>query len=83
MQFDIRYLVLPLIINPNERISRILGMIEIKQNGLCVSCKERVTPNHAIVSSGDPDITIIKIVQSILILYSYLTKLSDNDFVEY
>jgi hypothetical protein len=58
-------------------------MIEIKQNGLCVSCKERITPIHAIVSSGDPDITIIKIVQSILILYSYLTKLSDNDFVEY
>jgi hypothetical protein len=31
----------------------------------------------------DQDIIIIKIVQSNLILYSYLTKLSDNDFVEY
>jgi hypothetical protein len=54
MHFDNQYLVLPLIINLNERITRILGMIEIKQNGLCVFCKERITRNHATVSSGWP-----------------------------
>jgi isoprenylcysteine carboxyl methyltransferase (ICMT) family protein YpbQ len=32
----------------------ILRMIEIKQNGRCFFCKERVTRNHAIVSSGRP-----------------------------
>jgi hypothetical protein len=46
--------MLPLIITSNERISHILRMIELKQNGLCVFCKERITRNHAIVSSGRP-----------------------------
>jgi nucleosome binding factor SPN SPT16 subunit len=54
MHFVFDDLVLPLIINPNERIGRILGLIEIKQNGLCFCCKERITRHHAIVSSGRP-----------------------------
>ena len=29
-------------------------MIEVKQNGLCVSCRERITHNHVVVSSGRP-----------------------------
>ena len=47
-------LVLPLIINPNEKINRILKMIEVKQNGLCFSCGSRITRDHTIVSSGKP-----------------------------
>ena len=45
---------LPLIINPNEKITRVLRMIEAKQNGLCVSCRGRITCDHAVVSSGRP-----------------------------
>ena len=45
-------LVLPLIINPNEKITRTLRMIEVKQSGLCVSCGGRITRDHAVVSSG-------------------------------
>ena len=29
-------------------------MIEVKQNGLCVSCRGRITCDHAVVSSGRP-----------------------------
>ena len=29
-------------------------MIEVKQNGLCVSCRGRITHDHAVVSSGRP-----------------------------
>ena len=47
-------LALPLIINPNEKINRTLKMIDLKQDGLCFSCKERITRNHAVVSSGRP-----------------------------
>ena len=47
-------LALPLIINPNEKITRVLRMIEVNQNGLCVSCKGRITCDHAVVSSGKP-----------------------------
>ncbi len=54
MDFDIQYLVLPLIMYPNEKIGRIIGIIEIKQNGLCVFCKERITRNDVVVSSGRP-----------------------------
>jgi hypothetical protein len=54
MLINIENLVLPLIINPNEKINRILRMIEVKQNGLCVSCRERITHNHVVVSSGRP-----------------------------
>jgi hypothetical protein len=51
---DLNDLVLPLIINPNEKINRILKIIEAKQNGLYASCRERITRDHAIVSSGRP-----------------------------
>ena len=47
-------LALPLIINPNDKITRVLKMIEVKQNGLCVSCRGRITCDHAVVSSGRP-----------------------------
>ena len=47
-------LVPPLIINPNEKMTRALRMIEVKQNGLCVSCRGRITRDHAVVSSGRP-----------------------------
>jgi hypothetical protein len=47
-------LVLPLIINPNERINRMLRIIEVKQNGFCFSCGGRITCDHAVVSSGRP-----------------------------
>ena len=47
-------LIRPLIINPNEKINRILRMIDLKQNGLCFSCHGRITRDHAIVSSGRP-----------------------------
>jgi hypothetical protein len=47
-------LVLPLIINPNENMTRTLRMIEMKQNGLCVSCRGKITCDHAVVSSGKP-----------------------------
>ena len=47
-------LVLPLIINPNEKMTRTLRMIEVKQNGVCVSCRGRITRDHAVVSSGQP-----------------------------
>ena len=47
-------LALPLIINPNEKINRTLKMIEVKQNGLCTSCRGRITRYHTIVSSGRP-----------------------------
>lgn len=51
---DLDDLVLPLIINPNEKINRILKIIEAKQNGLCASCRERITRDRAIVSSRRP-----------------------------
>jgi hypothetical protein len=51
MPINIDDLVLPLIINPNEKINRILKMIEVKQNGLCVSC---ITCDYTVVSSGKP-----------------------------
>ena len=54
MLFSTDDLVLPLIINPNEKINRILKIIEGKQNGLCIHCKERITHNNTIVSSGRP-----------------------------
>ena len=47
-------LALPLIINPNDKITRVLRMIEVKQNGLCVSCRGQITCDHAVVSSGRP-----------------------------
>ena len=47
-------LIRPLVINPNEKINRILKMIEAKQDGLCVSCRRRITRDHAVVSSGKP-----------------------------
>ena len=47
-------LVLPLIINPTENMTRTLRMIEVKQDGLCVSCKGQITCDHAVVSSGRP-----------------------------
>ena len=47
-------LIRPLIINPNEKINRILKMIDLKQNGLCFSCDGRITRDHAVVSSGRP-----------------------------
>jgi hypothetical protein len=47
-------LVLSLIINPNEKITRILRMIEVKQNGVYVSCRGLITRDHAVVSSGRP-----------------------------
>ena len=56
MLINIEDLVLPLIINPNEKITRILRMIEIRQNGLCVSCRGHITRDHAVVSSGRPGI---------------------------
>jgi hypothetical protein len=48
------YLILPLIINPNEKINRILKMIDLKQNGLCFSCRGQITRDHVVVSSGRP-----------------------------
>jgi hypothetical protein len=47
-------LVLPLIINPHEKINRILKIIEIKQAGLCFSCRGQITREHVVVSSGKP-----------------------------
>jgi len=44
----------PLTIYPPERINRILKLIEEKQNGCCVSCKQRITNDHVVVSSGRP-----------------------------
>jgi len=38
-------------------------MIEIKQNGLCISCGGRITRDHAVVSSGNQDTTIINIAR--------------------
>jgi hypothetical protein len=29
-------------------------MIEVKQNGLCTSCRGLITRDHAVVSSGRP-----------------------------
>jgi hypothetical protein len=51
---DLDDLVLPLIINPKDKINRILKIFEAKQIGLCASCRERITRDHAIVSSGRP-----------------------------
>jgi hypothetical protein len=51
---DLNNLVLPLIINPSENINRILKIIEAKQNGLCASCRERITRDHVVISSGRP-----------------------------
>ena len=48
------YLILPLIINHNEKINRILKMIDLKQDGLCFSCRGRITRDHVVVSSGRP-----------------------------
>ncbi len=45
---------LPLTVYPNERIIRIIKMVELKQNGRCISCKELITKDHAAVSSGRP-----------------------------
>ena len=61
-------LVLPLIINPNENITRILRMIEAKQNRLCVSCNGRIKRDHV---ADDQGITTINIVQSDLISNNY------------
>jgi hypothetical protein len=55
MSNNIEALVLPLVINPNEKINRILRMIErVKQNGLYISCRGRITRDHVVVSSGRP-----------------------------
>jgi hypothetical protein len=53
----VKELVQPLTIYPHERINRILKIIEEKQNGQngrCISCKQRITNDHAVVSSGRP-----------------------------
>ena len=44
----------PLIIYPNERISRIIKLVELKQDGRCFSCDQRITNDHTVVSSGKP-----------------------------
>ena len=47
-------LILPPIINPNEKINRILKTIGVKQNGHCLSCRDRITRDHSVVSRGRP-----------------------------
>ena len=39
---------------PNERIIRIIKLVELKQNGRCISCKQRITKDHAVVTRGRP-----------------------------
>lgn len=50
----VKELVQPLTIYPHERINRILKIIEEKQNGRCISCKQHITNKHVVVSSGRP-----------------------------
>jgi uncharacterized protein with PIN domain len=49
-------MIQPLIIYPNEshneRINRIIRMVELKQDGRCFSCNQRITNDHAVVSRG-------------------------------
>ena len=50
----VKELVQPVTIYPHEGINRILKIIEEKQNGRCISCKQHITNKHVVVSSGRP-----------------------------
>ena len=36
-------------------------MVESRQNGRCISCKEPITRDHAVISKGDQEVIITKI----------------------
>jgi hypothetical protein len=38
----------------HERIIRIIKLVELKQNGRCISCKKPITKDHAVVTRGRP-----------------------------
>ena len=76
-------MVLPLTIYPHERIIRILKLIEEKQNGRCISCKQRITNDHVVVSSGRPrhyyhrDCAIKHIVNIVISNHAYAWQTSN------